>query len=143
MIEWVISLKPPCIVVVRYVLPSIRVLIAKELIEKHGLKRSEAAKKMGMTPAAVTQYLERVRGGIAMDVVESSEEIAEMVSKTADGLIKDKISVCDVLGNICKVCRVMRSSGLLCEMHKEVLPALRGMEECERPAHLCPVRGNP
>ena len=131
-------MKPPCIVIVRYILPAIRAQIAKELIEKHGLRRSEVAKKMGITPAAVTQYLERVRGGIAMDLVESSEEVAEMVSKTAEGLVKNELSVYDVLGKFCEVCRAMRASGLICEMHKEMLPALKAMETCERPLNFCP-----
>lgn len=133
----VTKLKPPCIIVVRYVLPAIRTLIAEELIERHGLRRSDVARKMGMTPAAVTQYLEGVRGGIATDLVKGSEEVAEMVSQTAEGLAKNEVSVCDVLDKMCEVCRAMRISGLLCEMHKEVLPALKGREECERPLNLC------
>lgn len=132
-------MKPPCVVVVRYVLPTIRTLITRELVSKHGLKRSEVARKMGMTPAAVTQYLEGVRGGIATDVVESSEGISEMISKTADGLVKNEISICEVLGNICGVCRAMRSSGSICEMHKEVQPGLKGRENCEGPVHFCPL----
>lgn len=127
-------------VVVRYILPTIRTLIARELIEKHDLKRSEAAKKMGVTPAAVTQYLERVRGGMAMDVAQSSKEVAKMVSKTADGLVRNEISICEVQGNICEACRAMRSSGLICEMHKKVQPGLKGRENCEGPAHFCPLR---
>ncbi len=139
-----IKLKPPCIVVVRYILPAIRAQIAKELIDRHGLKRSEAAKKMGVTPAAVTQYLEMVRGGIATDVIESSEEAAEMVSQTAESLVRNEASVCDVLDKMCGVCQAMRSSGLICEMHKEILPALKGIEACERTAHLCPLlKANP
>ncbi len=127
-------------VVVSYVLPTIRTLITRELIEKHELKRSEVARKMGVTPAAVTQYLEGVRGGIAMDVAKSSEKVAKMVSKTADGLAKDELSVYDVVGNLCEICRAMRSSGSICEMHKEVQPGLEGGEECKRLARFCPLR---
>lgn len=131
-------------IVVRYVLPAIRAQIAKELVSKHGLKRSEVAKKMGITPAAVTQYLEEVRGGIAVDLVESSEEVAEMVSKTAEGLARGEASVYDVLDNICTVCRAIRANGLICEMHKEVLPGLKGRKACDRPSHLCRLlKGSP
>jgi len=137
-------LKPPCVVVVRYILPAISAQIAKELTERHGLKRSEVAKKMGVTPAAVTQYLGSVRGGIAIDLVEGSEEAAQMISKTADGLARNELSICDVLDNICMACRAMRSSGLICQMHKEVLSSLKGRKACGRPPQLCRLlRGTP
>jgi len=60
-----------------------------------------------------------------------------MISKTADGLAKNELSVYDILDNICMACRAMRSSGLICEMHKDVLPSLKGRDACERPPQLC------
>jgi predicted transcriptional regulator len=123
-------MKPPCIIVVRYVLPALRVLIARELIEKHGLSRVRAAEKMELTPAAITQYLKKVRGETAIQLIESSDETVKIISEMASDLAKGEASVYDVLQNICKVCQIMRSNGLLCEMHKEILPALKKLEVC-------------
>jgi predicted transcriptional regulator len=123
-------MKPPCIIVVRYVLPALRVLIARELIEKHGLSRVRAAEKMELTPAAITQYLKKVRGETAIQLIESSDETVKIISEMASDLAKVEASVYDVLQNICKVCQIMRSNGLLCEMHKEILPALKKLEVC-------------
>lgn len=124
-------MKPPCIIVVQYVLPALRVLIAKELIEKHGLSRTKAAEKMELTPAAVTQYLKKVRGDTAVQLVESSDEAIKIVSEMANELARDDASVYDTMQNICKTCQIMRAKGLLCEMHKEILPALKKSEVCE------------
>lgn len=124
-------MKPPCIIVVQYVLPTLRVLIAKELIEKHGLSRVRAAEKMELTPAAVTQYLKKARGGTAVHLVESSDEAVKIISEIANDLARGDASVYDVLQNICKTCQIMRSQELLCEMHKEILPALKKNEVCE------------
>lgn len=126
-------MKPPCIIVVRYILPAIRVLIARELVEKHGLSRVKAAEKMDLTPAAITQYLKKVRGEKAVKIVEGSDEAAKIISEMANSLAKGEASVYDVLQNICKTCQIMRSKGLLCKMHKEILPALKKSEvrECE------------
>ena len=124
-------MKPPCIIVVRYVLPALRVLIARELIEKHGLSRVRAAEKMELTPAAITQYLKKVRGETAVQLVESSDEAVKIISEMASDLSKGEASVYDVLQNICKICQIMRSEGLLCEMHKEMLPALKKLKVCE------------
>ena len=124
-------MKPPCIIVVKYVLPALRVLIAKELIEKHGLSRVRAAEKMELTPAAVTQYLKKARGETAVQLVESSDEAVKIISEMANDLARGDVSMYDVLQNICKTCQTMRSKGLLCEMHKEILPALKKREVCE------------
>ena len=124
-------MKPPCIIVVRYVLPAIRVLIARELVEKHGLSRVRAAEKMELTPAAITQYLKKVRGEKGVKMVESSDEAVKIVSEIANRLAKGESSVYDVLQNICKACQIMRSEGLFCEMHREILPALKESEVCE------------
>jgi len=130
-------LKPPCLIMVQYVLPAFRVLIAKELVEKHGLRRVRAAEIMGITPAAVTQYFEKVRGDAAVQMVERSDEVMDILSKLADKLAEGRASVDDVLRNICKACWIMRSKHLLCEMHKEILPALKESEICE---YKCPIR---
>jgi len=124
-------LKPPCIIVVQYVLPALRVLIAKELIEKRCLSRVRAAEKMELTPAAITQYLKKVRGETAVQLVESSDEAVEIISEMGNDLARGDASVYDVLRNICKTCQIMRSKGILCEMHKEILPALKKSEVCE------------
>lgn len=129
-------MKPPCIIVVQYVLPAIRVLVAKELVEKHDLKRVRVAEKMGITPAAVTQYLKEVRGERGVKIVESSDEAVKIVSKIAEGLAKDEVSVYDVMADVCRVCRIMMSNDLLCEMHKEILPALSEVHECRCPIQL-------
>ena len=100
---------------VRYILPALRVLIAKELIEKHGLRRVRAAEKMELTPAAITQYLKKARGETAVKMVESSDEAMKIISEMANDLAKGEASVYDVLQNICEVCRIMRSEGFLYE----------------------------
>lgn len=124
-------MKPPCIIMVQYVLPALRVLIAKELVEKHGLSRVSAAEKMDLTPAAITQYLKKARGETAVQLVESSDEAVKIISEMANDLARGDASVYDVLQSICKTCQIMRSKGLLCEMHKDILPALKKREVCE------------
>ncbi len=124
-------MKPPCIIVVRYILPTIRVLIAKELISVHGLSRVRAAKMMGLTPAAITQYLKNVRGETAVKTVESSDEATKAISEMADHIANGDASAYDMLLDLCKICRITRAEGLLCEMHKTILPVLREIEACE------------
>ena len=48
-------MKPSCEVVVKYVLPVFRAMVAKELIVKYKLSQNEVAQKLGITQAAVSQ----------------------------------------------------------------------------------------
>ena len=128
-------MKPPCIIVVQHILPALRVLVAKELVEKHGLKRVRAAEKMEVTPAAITQYLEEARGKTAIRLVEGSDEVVKIISDIAEGLARNEASMYDVLEKICRACRMMMSEGALCEMHKEILPALK-KNACRCPTNI-------
>ena len=51
----------PCEKAVWYHLPQIRADLAIELV-KTGMTQSQAAKKLGVTPAAVSQYIHKKRG---------------------------------------------------------------------------------
>lgn len=55
---------------------------------------------------------EEIRKPVSVEPDESSEEV-DTVSQIAEGLVKNEVSVCDVLGKMCEACRAMRSSGLL------------------------------
>lgn len=64
-------MRPPCEIVVKQVLPAFRALVAKDLIGKYRFSQVAAAKELGTTQAAISQYLcskrgekkvERVRG---------------------------------------------------------------------------------
>ena len=60
-----------CDSMVRRLLPPMRAEMVSRLVQKQGLSQSEAAKKLGVTRAAVCQYMSRKRG--AGEVEISSE----------------------------------------------------------------------
>ncbi len=47
---------------VRYILPAIRGELAKSLVKDCNLSQKEAAQRLGMTEAAISQYLSKRRG---------------------------------------------------------------------------------
>ena len=119
-----ISMKPPCVIVVSQILPAIRVLVAKELVTEYDLKPVEAATKMDITPAAITQYVKGIRGKNLIKTVEKSKKAREVISELTNELIKDKVNMIIVLNKMCKACQIIRSEGLICELHEESLPSL-------------------
>jgi predicted transcriptional regulator len=82
------KMKPPCVIIVKHVLPAIRVLVMKELIEKYDMRKVDASAIMELTPAAITQYLKGKRGTMFIHEVLQSEETIKRISKLAETLAR-------------------------------------------------------
>ncbi|ESQ20979.1 MAG: putative transcriptional regulator [uncultured Acidilobus sp. CIS] len=79
-------LQSPCEVAAREVMPSIRASIAYVLTTEMGLSKYEAARLLGLTPAAISNYLERKRGDKYFDQIVKDPRSMAMV-KEAAGLV--------------------------------------------------------
>ncbi|MEM3703959.1 MAG: transcriptional regulator [Candidatus Bathyarchaeia archaeon] len=121
-------MKPPCVIVVKYLLPAIRVLVTKELIEKHSMRKIDASEKMELTPAAITQYFKGERGTALAHEIEQSPEAMEMISKLAEMLVKEEATPESVIEKLCEICAAVRYEKVICKLHQEDLPTLR---ECK------------
>jgi len=121
---------PPCMVVVQHILPALRLEITQELVEKYGMKRSDAAAKMGITPAAVTQYLSRARGGSATTLLEGSGKVMEIVDELSRDIAAGESPLDILLLKLCRACAAARSEGLICQLHRESMPGLIDIRGC-------------
>ena len=93
----------PCEHAMWYVLPQIRAELARELV-RSGMSQREAAEKLGITPAAVSQYLHKKRGG-----AKSSAEDRRMIEKAALEIRKaEKQSV--ISDMICACCKKINTA---------------------------------
>jgi predicted transcriptional regulator len=130
------KMKPPCVIIVKHVLPAIRVLVMKELIEKYDMRKVDASAIMELTPAAITQYLKGKRGTMFIHEVLQSEETIKRISKLAETLARKGASMEDVMEQLCGICETIRSEELICKLHQQELPALKECKctICERPA---------
>jgi hypothetical protein len=127
-------MKPPCVIIVKHVLPAIRVLVMKELIEKYNMRKIDASTKMELTPAAITQYLKGERGAVLLNEIGQSEEAMKGVSKLAEILAKGNVSIESVVAQLCDTCVKIRSEEIICELHQKDLPSLKACKcsICER-----------
>jgi hypothetical protein len=117
-------------VVVQHILPALRLEITQELVEKYGMKRSDAAAKMGITPAAVTQYLSRARGGSATTLLEGSGKVMEIVDELSRDIAAGESPLDILLLKLCRACAAARSEGLICQLHRESMPGLIDIRGC-------------
>lgn len=118
----------PCEVAVKCILPSVRAMLAKELMTTHGLKQEEAAKRLGVSQPAISLYTRKIRGK-SIDI-EADPDVTRLIRNLATTLAKDNLSHKDFIPKFCEICRTARAKGLLCKMHKAFDPTIN-TEECE------------
>jgi len=96
---------PQCEIIGKYVLPIYRSMLAKELVQKYHLTQTEAAKKLGTTQAAVSQYLSSKRAYKGIEHVEQYlPKIQAMADETARKIVNKEIGVGDVTFDFCRLC---------------------------------------
>jgi len=109
-------MKPPCMIVTSQVLPAVRVLVAKDLIETHELRPTIVAHKMGLTPAAVTQYVSGARGGKLVHALQESERVKRLLDRLVSELLKAQPDQYALMAAVCELCRVIREERMLCKL---------------------------
>jgi predicted transcriptional regulator len=115
-----ISMDPQCEVIGKYVLPIFRSMLAKELVHKYHLSQTQAAKKLGTTQAAVSQYLSSKRAykGIAQ-AEKFLPKIQAMASETAAKLVNKEINSAEVTVNFCQLCSTFCRTNVECAEQPE------------------------
>ena len=118
------SLRLPSEIVVEDVLPTLRVLLARELAE-HGLTQQEIAAHLGVTQAAVSTY---ISGDPALEpVIADHPRTAETVESVASGLAGGEMDGYDALAAVLELVRAFEDRGPICELHEDAMPGLEGL----------------
>ena len=124
-------MRPPCESIVTAVLPALRSLIAKELIEQYSFSQVKAARKLGITQAAISQYLSQKRGNQLTTTLNALPEVRSAVLKMAENIASATSSPIDNMMVTCSICGVLRmKEGVACSLHKI---AMKLPQDC----HIC------
>lgn len=117
----------PCEVAVRSLVPSLKALVAKELVKKYGLKQEEVANLLGISQSAVSKYTRKVRGYV-IDVAQV-KEVDVLVQKIVYLVLNGEFSREKFLRIFCSMCNLIRQNGLMCEFCRKSDKKL-SLEEC-------------
>lgn len=120
-------MRPPCETIVSAVLPAIRSLLARELIENHSMKQTEVARILGTTQSAISQYQKHKRGDQLTDALSSQPEVQEAIENLVAEITSRDSQKRESIKTICSICMSMRNDGTICTIyhtHSE------GQEEC-------------
>ncbi|MBI4017880.1 MAG: DUF134 domain-containing protein [Candidatus Aenigmarchaeota archaeon] len=112
-----------CEVVVHYVFPTVRAMIAQQLIETHGLTQKEAARRMGLTQPAISQYKKHARGQQAA-AVKKNDVLVAKINEIATALSKDELDAEHATARLCEICEEVRKGGVLENFDVDVKYAL-------------------
>jgi predicted transcriptional regulator len=108
----------PCESIVTAVLPALRSLIARELIEYHSLSQVEAARRLGTTQSAISHYLNGKRGDQLADRLQSVPEVTSTILDLGANMAKETPSHSQVMSTICQLCETLRREGVTCALHR-------------------------
>lgn len=109
-----IHMKMPCEIIIWYILPAIRKEIINELVKDDAISQNRAARMLGITPAAASQYKSAKRGKWPIDDETILNEIANAAKRIARD--DDQPQVSD---EICKICMKIRKRGLMNEFFQD------------------------
>jgi predicted transcriptional regulator len=86
-----------CDTMVRNILPPMRAEMVSRLVQKQGLSQSDAAKRLGVTRAAVSQYMSKKRG---VSEGQISNELDSLIDRWALAVVTGESDL-----NLCDVCQ--------------------------------------
>ena len=102
----------------KLLIPAVRAILSKELVIEKGLKEEEVARMLGITQAAVSNYLRGTRGDNELiSKLLSLSEIMSMIKEIGDDLSTNRAYTAKTLSKFIALCNYMRYSLIICDAH--------------------------
>ena len=104
-------------------IPALRAILAKNLAEKHEVREDEISKMLGVTQAAISNYIRGIRGDpkLIAKLLEE-KQVATMINEISDNLASDKAYTPSSLSKFIGLCNYIKSSLLICDIHHNLEP---------------------
>jgi predicted transcriptional regulator len=102
-------------------IPAIRAILAKKLIKEYKMKEEIVAKVLGVTQAAISNYVRGIRGDIELiDKLLSVPEVMRKVDDIALDLMSNKAYTPSTMSKFVELCNFMRYSFIICDVHHKI-----------------------
>ena len=111
---------------VRYILPAIRRELARIFVEENKFSQKEAARILGLTDAAVSQYQHSKR---AKDVIFSNDVVNE-IRISAKKIIAEKASKQRLIAEMYRISGLTKVRHILCDIHRAQSKELDNCNVC-------------
>ena len=102
----------------RSLIPALRAILAKDLANKHHIREDEISKMLGVTQAAISNYIRGTRGDPKLiEKLLEDKQVADMLNDISDSLSSDKAYTPSSLSKFIGLCNYIKSSLLICDIH--------------------------
>ena len=99
-------------------IPALRAILAKNLAENHDVREDEISKMLGVTQAAISNYIRGTRGDPELiKKLTAEKQVSEMINEIAIDLSSDMAYSPSSLSKFIGLCNYIKSSLLICEIH--------------------------
>ena len=99
-------------------IPALRAILAKKLAEEHSIREDEISKMLGVTQAAISNYIRGTRGDPSLIAkLLAEKQVAVMIDELSDSLSSDMAYTPSSLSKFIGLCNYIKSSLLICEIH--------------------------
>lgn len=104
----------------RYILPSLKRMLTEVMHEELKLSRVEIARKLGISPSAVSRYLSHERGAM----LEIPRELMNNIRKLAEEITYKNLNQHDVEMRLLKISISALSKKYFCSFHQKLEPKI-------------------
>ncbi|NOJ26661.1 MAG: transcriptional regulator [Nitrososphaera sp.] len=102
-------------------IPAVRAILANKLIKEYSLKEEDVARVLGITQAAVSNYVRGTRGDLELiSKLESVREVMRMIDDIAKDLSTNKAYTPSTLAKFIGLTNYMRYTLLICDVHHSI-----------------------
>jgi uncharacterized protein len=102
-------------------IPAIRSILARKLTREYELKEELVAKVLGVTQAAVSNYIRGTRGDTKlMSRLSSTPQIMVMIEEIARDLATNKLYTPSTMAKFVELCNYMRYTFIICDVHHSI-----------------------
>jgi predicted transcriptional regulator len=115
-------------------IPALRAILARKLAEDHKIREDEISKMLGVTQAAISNYIRGTRGDPKLiDKLLAEEQVAKMINELSDTLASDMAYTPSSLSKFIGLCNYIKSSLLICDIHHNLESDIdeKVCKECE------------
>jgi hypothetical protein len=99
-------------------IPALRAILAKKLSEDHNIREDEISKMLGVTQAAISNYIRGTRGDPSLIAkLLAEKQVSALIDELTDHLSSDKAYTPSSLSKFIGLCNYIKSSLLICEIH--------------------------
>ncbi len=99
-------------------IPALRAILAKKLAEQHHIREDEISKMLGVTQAAISNYIRGTRGDPKLiEQLLSQKQVVEMIYEISDNLASNKAYTPASLSKFIGLCNYIKTSLLICDIH--------------------------